>query len=110
MGGMGDDSAEVLFQSFLQDALVSSSGMGRDVHLFDIVYPAFHLPATASPDLQGALKDGLGEAVDMPVERLYDMPKPCKFPSFHICQKRVLWTHKEIDLAPHPVADVVLFK
>ena len=29
---MGDDSAEILFQSFLQEALVSSSGMGRDVH------------------------------------------------------------------------------
>ena len=27
-----DDSAEILFQSFLQEALVSSSGMGRDVH------------------------------------------------------------------------------
>ena len=29
---MRDDSAEVLFQSFLQEALVSGSGMGRDVH------------------------------------------------------------------------------
>ena len=27
-----DDSAEILFQSFLQEALVSSPGMGRDVH------------------------------------------------------------------------------
>ena len=26
-----DNSAEILFQSFLQEALVSSSGMGRDV-------------------------------------------------------------------------------
>ena len=31
-GDMRDDSAEILFQSFLQKALVSSSGMGRDVH------------------------------------------------------------------------------
>ena len=31
-GDMRDDSAEILFQSFLQEALVSSSGMGRDVH------------------------------------------------------------------------------
>ena len=30
-GNIKDDSAEVLFQSFLQEALVSSSGMGRDV-------------------------------------------------------------------------------
>ena len=27
-----DDSAEILFLSFLQEALVSSSGLGRDVH------------------------------------------------------------------------------
>ena len=31
-GNMTDDSAEILFQSFLQEALLSSSGMGRDVH------------------------------------------------------------------------------
>ena len=32
VGDMRDDSAEILSQSFLQEALVSSSGMGRDVH------------------------------------------------------------------------------
>ena len=31
-GGMRDDPAEILFQSFLQEALVSRSGMGRYVH------------------------------------------------------------------------------
>ena len=31
-GDMRDDSAEILFQFFLQEALASSSGMGRDVH------------------------------------------------------------------------------
>ena len=31
-GKMRDDSADFLSQSFLQEALVSSSGMGRDVH------------------------------------------------------------------------------
>ena len=31
-GDMRDDSAEILFQSFLQETLMSSSGMGRDVH------------------------------------------------------------------------------
>ena len=30
-GNMMDDSAEILFQSFLQEARVSSSGIGRDV-------------------------------------------------------------------------------
>ena len=29
-GGMMDDSAEILLQSFLPEALVSSSGIGRD--------------------------------------------------------------------------------
>ena len=33
---MTDDSAEILFQSFLQEALVSSSGIGRDVHSFTL--------------------------------------------------------------------------
>ena len=31
-GDMRDDSAEILFQSSLQEAIFSSSGMGRDVH------------------------------------------------------------------------------
>ena len=30
-GNMTDDSAEILFQSFLQEALLNISGMGRDV-------------------------------------------------------------------------------
>ena len=46
--------------------------------LFDLMHPAFPLPTTASPTLQGALKDGFGEAVVA-----CDMPEPCKFPSFH---------------------------
>ena len=36
------------------------------------------------------------------------MPEPCKFPSLDSCQKRFLWTHKEVDLAPHPVVGLVL--
>ena len=42
-------------------------GQGRP--LVDAVHPAFPLPTTASPNLQGALKDGFEEAVlacDMP--------------------------------------------
>ena len=42
---MADDSAEILFQSFLRDAIVSSSGMGRDVHsltLFSQISSADH--------------------------------------------------------------------
>ena len=50
-----------------------------------------------------ALNDGFWEAVVA-----YDMPEPCKLPSLGSCQKRFLWTHKEVDLAPHPVIGFVL--
>ena len=96
---MRDDSAEILFQSFLQEALVSSSGTGRD----DVVHPAFPLPTTVSPTLQGDLKDGFGEAVVA-----CDISEPSKFPSLDSCQKRFLCTQKEVDLAPLPVFGLVL--
>ena len=67
------------------------------------VHPAFPLFTTASPTLQGAMKDGVGEAV-MPC----DMSEPCKFWSRDSCQKRFLWTHKEVDPAPHPVVGLLL--
>ena len=57
----------------------------------------------ASPTLQDALKKGFGEAV-VP----YDMPKPSEFLSVDSCQKRFLWTHMGVDLAPHPVVGLVL--
>ena len=37
-----------------------------------------------------------------------NLPKPCKFLSLDSCQKRFLWTHKEVYLAPHPVIGLVL--
>ena len=93
-GGMKDDSPEILL------VLVFSSGdpreqfwYGQGCPLFGVVYPAFPLPITASPTLQGALKD---------------MPKPCKFPFLDSCQRRLLWTHTQADLAPHPVVGLVL--
>ena len=39
-----------------------------------VVNPSFLLPTTASPTLQGALKDGFGEAVVA-----NDVLKPCEF-------------------------------
>ena len=56
-GDMRDCSAEILFQSFLRDALVSSSGMDRDVHslVFGVIHPAFPLLTTTSRTLQFAL-------------------------------------------------------
>ena len=32
-----------------------------------------------------------------------DMSEPCKLLSLESCQKRSLWTHKEVDIAPHAV-------
>ena len=49
------------------------------------------------------MTDGFGEAVVT-----CDMPEPCKFLSLDGCQKRFLWTHKEVDLASHPVIGLLL--
>ena len=99
---MKDNSAEILSQSFLQEALVSS-WLGQGCPLFDDVHAASLLPTTASPTLQGAPKDGFGEVVVA-----YNMPESCKFLSLDCCHKRFLWTHKEVDLASHPVVGLVL--
>ena len=57
----------------------------------------------ASPALQGVLKDGFGEAAVA-----CDIPEPCKLPSLDSYQKGLLWTHKEVDLAPHLVVGLFL--
>ena len=95
---MRDDSAEILFQSFLREALLMQFWNGQGCPLFYVVHPAFPLSTTASPNLQDVLKDGFEEAV-----MACDMPEPFKFPSLGSCQKRFLWTHKGVDLASHPV-------
>ena len=97
-GDMKDDSAQILFQSFLQEALVSSFGRGTVI----VSIQHFLCRRTASPTLQDALKDDLGKAV-----MACDMPKSCKLPSLDSCHKRLLWTHKEVDLAPHQVVGLV---
>ena len=38
----------------------------------------------------------------------WDMPEPCKSPSLDSCQKRFLWTYKEVEFAPHQVVGLVL--
>ena len=50
------------------------------------------------------MKDGSGEAVVA-----CDMSKPIKCPSLDSCQKRLLWTHKEVNLARHQVVGLVLY-
>ena len=84
---MRDDSAEILFKSLLQEALVSSSGRGREVRS-EVVHSTGPLPATELPTIQGALKDGFGEAV-----AVCNMPKPCKFPSRGVCRVLRLRKH-----------------
>ena len=37
-----------------------------------------------------------------------DVPEPCEFPSLVSCQRRFLWAHKEVDLAPHPIVGLAL--
>ena len=37
-----------------------------------------------------------------------DMPEPCEFPSVDSCMKTLLWTDKDVDLAPRPVVGRVL--
>ena len=70
-GNMRDDSAEILLQSFMQNALVNSSGMGRDVH--SLMLSAQHLffdHGVADPPR--SLKDGFMEAV-----AVCGMPQMC---------------------------------
>ena len=45
--GMTNESADILFQSFLQEAIMSSSGMVRDIYLLTVVHPAFPLQIAA---------------------------------------------------------------
>ena len=100
---MRDNSAEILFKSFSAGGPSEQFLHGQGCPLYDVDHPAFPLPTTASPTLQGALKDSFGEALVA-----CDMPETCKFPSADSCRKRFLWTHKEADLAPRPVVGLVL--
>ena len=76
---------------------------GQICPLFDVVHLLFPLLTTVQPTLQGALKNGFGETAVA-----CDMPEPFKLPSLDSCQKRFLWTNKEVDLASHPVVGLVL--
>ena len=57
-GDMRDDSAEILFQYFLQEALVSSSGMGRYVHSLMLSIQHFlYRPRRRLPSLSVTYKE-----------------------------------------------------
>ena len=70
-GDITDDPTEILYQSFLHGALVSSLAWADMSTLWRC---SFSISTKASPTLQGAPKDCLGEAVVV-----CDMPEPCKF-------------------------------
>ena len=48
-GDMGHDSAEILFRSFLQEAIVSDSGMGKDVHSLMLSFQHFFCRSRRHP-------------------------------------------------------------
>ena len=60
---MSADSLETLFQSFLQEAPMSSSVMG--------IHPALSLPTSVSPTHQGPMKDEAVVASDMPLSLIH---------------------------------------
>ena len=98
-GDMRDDSAEILFQFFFFPAgPCEQFWHGQGCSFFDVVLLEFPLLTMALPTLEGALKDGFGEA-----EVACNMPEPCKFSSLDSRRKRFLCTHKEVDLAPQSV-------
>ena len=97
---MRDDPAEILFQSILQKAFVGSSGVGRYVHSLMMSIQYLLCRPRRRPPSKGAVKDGFDEDVEA-----CDMPDSCEFPSLDGCQKRFLWTHKEVDPAPSMLYD-----
>ena len=101
---MWNDSAETLFQSFLQEALVSSSGMGRHGHSLILSIQHFLCRPQCRPPSLVPWR--------MVLQRLLWCVTCPNHASFRLliesCQKRLLWTHKEVDLAPHLVVGLVL--
>ena len=100
---MRDKSAEIRFQSFLQEAVVSSSIMGRDDRSW--MLPIQHFVCRSRCRLPFKMPRR------MVLKRLSfscDMPEPCKFPSLDSSHKRFLRIIKEVDLDPHPVAGLML--
>ena len=74
---MTDDSAKILFQCFPQEAIVNTSGMGRDVHSLMLSIQHF----LCQPWHHPPSKVGFGEAVVV-----CDKPEPCKFLSLMMGQ------------------------
>ena len=93
---MRDNSAN-FFQSFLQEALVSSSCMGRDVHSLMLPVQHFLCQPQHRPPSQVPRR--------MVLERLSWCVTYLNHAS---CRQRFLWTHKEVDLVPYPFVGLAL--
>ena len=102
-GRFSRDSLPVFLFFFSAGCLCEQFWHGHRYPFFDADHPAFPLQTTASPTFQNALNDSFHQAVVA-----CDVPEPCKFPSLDSSQKGFLWTHREVDLAPHPVVCLVL--
>ena len=74
---------------------------GRDFHTLtsSIQLSSTDHSVAHSQTVKGAVRDGFGEDV---------MSELCKFLFFDSCQKRSLWTHKDVDQSLHPALGFVL--
>ena len=88
---MTDDSAEILFQPFLREAIERSSGMRQRCSLFHVVHPPFTPPTTGSSTIKSDLNDDFRE--DVVARNELEL---CERPSLDGCQKRFPWTHEEL--------------
>ena len=99
-GGMRDHSAEILFESFLQEAPGARFGVGRDVHSLMLSIQHFLCRSRRRPPSSVPWRTGFVVTCDM--------PEPYQFSSLDRCQKRFLWTHTEVVLDTHLVVGLVL--
>ena len=101
-GDMRDDSAEILLKVFSAGDPCEQLWHGHVCSLFNCCLcsiPSADNGVAHSPRCpEGEIRD--------PVV-LCDTPEPCKFPSLDSCQEKILWTHKQVDLVPHPVVGLV---
>ena len=130
-GDKRDNSAEIVFQSFLQKALVSSSGMSKDVHslmlsiqhflCWPLCHPSSRVPSrmvlerlswhVTCPNHASFISWQLPEEVPVDPQGSW----PCSTPNQLSCVLGTrcrevsygLLTHKEVDLAPHPISCLV---
>ena len=96
-GNMRDDSAEVFFQTFLQESLVSSSGMGRDVLSLILSHKHFLCRTWGCPATKVPWR--------MVLERLswlvhVTCPNPASFPLLTVARTGSCWPTRKFIVLP----------